>query len=128
MVKKINVKPVDYLEFAFPDNTVRRAKFTTYAFATLQDEFGSLAKILEDGKNKPFETTAILLYAGMKACDQSVTYDQVREMVSDFDSTALHETLAFLQEAVPEAMSTENTPNEARMNRKNRRASQRAMA
>jgi len=127
MIKKINVKPVDYLEFNFPDGSVRRAKFTTYAFATLQEEFGGVQKIFKGAKDKPFEATATLLYAGMKACDPSIEHLQVQALVSDFDAEVLKEVLEFLQIALPTSMSTELTPETAPegMNRKNRRASQR---
>ncbi|MGD9700673.1 hypothetical protein [Acinetobacter sp.] len=80
MGKRINVKPAEILKIEFEDGTSRDCKFTAYAMMILDEEFEGFQQVFRSAEKKPFSAGAKLLYAGMKACDDTVTYDEAKKI------------------------------------------------
>lgn len=80
-MKKINVRPIETLGLEFEDGTIKECKFSAYAMMILDEEYEGFTKVFEDAQNKPFLSGAKLLHAGMKACGNDVTFEDVKIVV-----------------------------------------------
>lgn len=79
---RIKIKPVEPLELEFQDGTTKIALFNNIAFATFEEEFGSLEKLaLEEGQNKPFDFVAKILYCGIKVTEPNFEYSDALNIV-----------------------------------------------
>lgn len=79
--KKFAITPIQPLEIEFPDGKVVKAIFTVEAFLLMSEEFGDLAVLAKEEKDKPYDLTAKLLYCGMKVMDNSATYEEAQAIV-----------------------------------------------
>lgn len=67
---RIKIKPVEPLELEMTDGTVKVALFNNCAFATFEDEFGSIEKLaMGEGQKAPFDFVAKLLYCGVRVTE-----------------------------------------------------------
>jgi len=80
-LKKINVRPIETLGLEFEDGTIKECKFSAYAMMILDEEYEGFSKVFDDAENKPFLSGAKLLYAGMKACGNDVTFEDAKNVV-----------------------------------------------
>lgn len=98
---KINTRPIKTLKLEFDDGIIREVKFSNYAIMLLDEEFeeGSM-KILANAFFKPFLNGAKLLYAGMKACDENVTYDEAKKIASEMDVDAITTIIEIASQSV----------------------------
>ena len=113
MAKKINVKPIEVIALEFEDGVQKNCKFSAKAMMILDDEFEGFKKTFSDAKEKPFSAGAKLLYAGLKVCDEDITFDAAQkiavnlsvenilelfilasESFGDFDNKALKKTIS----------------------------------
>lgn len=97
--KIITTKPVKPLTLEFEDGVKKEVKFCNYTLMLLDEEFeeGSLNIILNALK-KPYANGSKLIYAGMKAIDDTVTLEDVKKIVVGMDINTLIEIIQFAYE------------------------------
>jgi len=94
-MSKINVKPLETLTLEFQDGKTWQAKFSAYAMMILDDEFDGFKSLFESAKEKPFSCGAKLLYAGMKACDEDITLDICKKIITNMSVENIIEVFNF---------------------------------
>jgi hypothetical protein len=120
MSKKINVKPIETLTIEFEDGESKQAKFSAYAMMILDDEFEGFKKLFESAKEKPFSCGAKLLYAGLKACDEDITIDKAKAIVTKMGVTDILDVFNFAADTF--GVSDDLKKTEIPVNRAARRA------
>jgi len=95
MKKIIKTKPIEkiVLEFENTNDNVELL-YNNFAFATLDEEFenGSISILLNSFK-KPYGEGWKVIYAGMKAIDNSVTHQKAKNIISSIEYMDIVEIL-----------------------------------
>ncbi|GKX29010.1 hypothetical protein SH1V18_14900 [Vallitalea longa] len=94
-MKKINVKPIETLGLEFEDGTIKKCKFSAYAMMILDEEYDGFTKTFKDSQNTPFLSGAKLLYAGMKACGDDVTFEDAKVVASNMTVESILDLFEF---------------------------------
>lgn len=114
-MKKINVRPTQTLTLEFEDGIKKELKFNAYTMLILDEEFedGSLA-ILVKAIKKPYLDGSKVIYAGLKACGETVTYEEAKKITTMLDITTIMEIIKIANESV---IPTENGKKKAILTR-----------
>lgn len=82
MAKKIIFEPIETIELEFNDNVTKKLLFNTKAVKIIESEFeGGVFGVSREVYNKPYESGAKIVYAGMKVCDDNITFDEVKALI-----------------------------------------------
>jgi len=79
--KQIAIKEPTVLELQFMDGTTVEAAFTMKALRIITEEFGGLMKVFSETNGDIYSLGTKLLYAAMKAMDDSITFDQALNII-----------------------------------------------
>lgn len=80
---KVNTLPVEDITLEFEDGVTKDIRICNYMFALIDQEFeDGCTKTLFSSIKKPYEYGSRLVYAGLKAADQSVTIEQAQMITS----------------------------------------------
>lgn len=82
-MKKISVRPTRHLSLEFEDGVKKDLKFNSYTMMLLDEEFedGCLV-ILVKAIKKPYQEGSKIVYAGLKTCDEKVTFEEAKGIVT----------------------------------------------
>lgn len=112
MKRKIsNIKPTQTLTLEFEDGIEKELKFNAYTMLILDEEFedGSMVIIVKAIK-KPYLEGSKVIYAGLKACDETVTYEEAKKVTTMLDINTILEIVAMANDSVT---PTENNKKKA---------------
>lgn len=102
MKRKIsNIKPAKTLSLEFENGTVKNLKFNTYTMFILDQEFeeGSMS-ILINSIKKPYAEGSKVVYAGLKAVDEEITYDEAKKITTMLDVNTIIEIVGMASDSV----------------------------
>lgn len=74
--------------------------FNNYAIMTLTQEFGGMNKLFKEYENKPYDITAMLLYAGVKPNMTDFTLDEARAVVASGGTVIIEEVTRLVVESL----------------------------
>ena len=105
MGKRIAFKPLETITFEMKDEKRNIFKevdfvFNNFALAIITDEFGDLNQLFKKYEKKPYDATAILLYAGAKSNNMDFTLEEAREMVASGGHIVLSEVANLVIESL----------------------------
>lgn len=112
MKKKIsNIKPTQTITLEFEDGIEKELKFNAYTIFTLDEEFedGSLPLLVKAIK-KPYLDGSKIIYAGLKACDETITYEEAKKITTMLDVGTILEIVTMANDSVT---PTENNKKKA---------------
>ena len=100
-MKKINVRPTQTLTLGFEDGIKKELKFNAYTMMLLDEEFedGSMVIIVKAIK-KPYLEGSKVVYVGLKACDETVTYEEAKKITTMLDVSTIMEIVAMANDSV----------------------------
>lgn len=96
-----NIRPTQTLELEFEDGIIKQLKFNVYTIMLLDEEFedGSMGVLIKAIK-KPYLEGSKIIYAGLKSCDETMTYEKAKEITTMLDATTIMEIVAMANESV----------------------------
>lgn len=105
LAKRIAFKPLETVTFEMRDeqeNTIKEVDFVfnNFALSIIADEFGDLNKLFKEYEKKPYDATAILLYAGAKSNSMDFTLEEARAMVVSGGYIVLNEVSRLVIESL----------------------------
>lgn len=102
MKRKIsNIRPARTMDLEFEDGIVKKLKFNTYTIFILDQEFeeGSMP-ILINSIKKPYAEGSKVVYAGLKAIDEEITYEEAKKITTLLDVGTILEIVAMANESI----------------------------
>lgn len=102
MKKKIsNIKPAKTLTLEFEDGVIKELKFNAYTMFILDEEFeeGSMNLLVQSIK-KPYLHGSKIIYAGLKCCNDDVTYEEAKQITTSMDITTILEIITLASDSV----------------------------
>ncbi len=112
MKRKVsNIRPTKSLTLEFEDGIEKELKFNAYTIFILDEEFedGSLPILLKAIK-KPYLDGSKVIYAGLKACDETMTYEEAKSITTTLDIPTIMEIVKMANDSVT---PTENNKKKA---------------
>lgn len=100
-MKKINVRPTQSIILEFEDGVKKELKFNAYTMLILDEEFedGSMVLLVKAIK-KPYLDGSKVIYAGLKSCDENVTYDEAKKITTMLDINTILEIVTMANDSV----------------------------
>lgn len=74
--------------------------FNNYAIITLTQEFGDMNKLFKEYENKPYDITAMLLYAGVKPNMTEFTLEEAKVIVASGGTMIIEEVTRLVVESL----------------------------
>lgn len=110
-MKKINVRPTQSITLEFEDGIKKELKFNAYTMLILDEEFedGSMT-ILVKAIKKPYLDGSKIIYAGLKSCDETTTYEEAKKITTMLDIPTILEIITLANDSVT---PTENNKKKA---------------
>ncbi len=99
-MKKINVKPVEVIKIEFEDGSYKECKFTARAMKILDEEYDGFIPVMKSAEEKPFLAGSILLYAGMKASDETTTMKDAKVVVGEMSVDNIMDLFAYAMDSI----------------------------
>lgn len=102
MKRKVsNIRPAQTLTLEFEDGIKKDLKFDARTIFTLDEEFedGSMV-ILVSAIKKPYLHGSKIVYAGLKACDEDVTYEEAKKITTRLDVGTIMEIITMANDSV----------------------------
>lgn len=102
MKKKVsNIRPAKTLTLEFEDGVTKELKFNTYTMLILDEEFeeGSMNLLVQSIK-KPYLHGSKIIYAGLKACNDDITYAEAKEIATSMDIATILEIITLASDSV----------------------------
>ncbi|WP_315122341.1 hypothetical protein [uncultured Clostridium sp.] len=82
MAKRIVMKDVEKIELEFADKTVKEILFNSRSVAVMDEEFEGVFKVMAKIHSHPYEVGSKVVYAGMKVCDEDITFEEVKALTA----------------------------------------------
>lgn len=102
MKRKIsNIRPTQTITLEFEDGIEKELKFNAYTIFILDEEFedGSLPLLVKAIK-KPYLDGSKIIYAGLKACDETITYEEAKKITTMLDVGTILEIITMANDSV----------------------------
>lgn len=102
MKRKVkNVRPTQTLTLEFEDEISMDLKFNAYTIMLLDEEFedGSIG-ILYKAIKKPYAEGSKVVYAGLKSCNEDITYEEARNITTMLDMQTIMEIINMANDSV----------------------------
>lgn len=77
---KKRIRAIEPIKLEFEDGTTKDLIFNAVSAAILDEEFEGTFKIIRNLGIKPYEASSKILYAGIKALDDSYTYEEAKAL------------------------------------------------
>ena len=102
MKRKVsNVRPTQTITLEFEDGIKKELKFNTYTMFLLDEEFGDGSMVLlVKAIKKPYLDGSKIIYAGLKACDETVTYEEAKKITTTLDVGTILEIIKLANDSV----------------------------
>lgn len=66
MARRIAIRPVEPLEIAFSDGTIKKAWFTNASLINIATEYEDVTKLLESAKTNPYDAVSKILHCALQ--------------------------------------------------------------
>lgn len=102
MKRKVsNIRPAQIFTLEFEDEVKKVLKFDARTIFILDEEFedGSMV-ILVKAIKKPYLDGSKVIYAGLKACDEDMTYEEAKKITTMLDVGTIMEIVTMANESV----------------------------
>lgn len=102
MKRKIsNIRPTQTITLEFEDGIEKELKFNACTIFILDEEFedGSLPLLVKAIK-KPYLDGSKIIYAGLKACDKTITYEEAKKITAMLDVGTILEIITMANDSV----------------------------
>lgn len=112
MKRKVsNVRPTKSITLEFEDGVKKELKFNTYTMFLLDEEFedGSMVLLVKAIK-KPYLEGSKIIYAGLKTCDEEITYEEAKKITASLDINTIMEIIKLANDSVTPIESGKKKP------------------